>query len=287
MLRTHQADLREDAVARGRTKASIGCMAVALVAASAACGGSSTSGTSGDAGSGAAAGVELIKPGKLVTCTHLDYPPFQARRGDKIEGFDVDVVDAVAKDLGVTQEILDTSFEGIESGESLSTKQCDVAAAAMSITDVRKTKLDFSESYFEARQALLVKKGASVKDLAALKGKKLGAQLATTGEEYANKNKDANGYDVVQFEDLPLEVTAVQTGQIDAAINDNSVLFDFIKNNADVEVSAEFDTGDNYGIGVAKGNTKLLEKVNATLARLKKDGEYDKIYEKWIGKKPS
>jgi polar amino acid transport system substrate-binding protein len=259
---------------------------VGLLAVSVGCGGSSTSSGPGTS-TAAAAGVELIKPGKLVTCTHLDYPPFQSRKGDKIEGFDVEVVDAIAKELGVTQEILDTSFEGIESGESLSTRQCDVAAAAMSITDERKQKLDFSDGYFEAKQALLVKKGSPIKTLADLKGKKLGAQLATTGEEYANEKKDASGYEVVQFEDLPLEVTAVQTGQIDGAINDNSVLFDFIKGNADVEVAAEFETGDNYGIGVAKGNTKLLEQVNATLAKLKKDGGYDKIYEKWIGKKTS
>jgi polar amino acid transport system substrate-binding protein len=254
-------------------------MAAGLLAASVACGGSTTG-----EGGGAAADLGLVKPGKLVTCTHLDYPPFQARKGDKIEGFDVEIVDAIAKDLGVTQEILDTSFEGIESGESLSTGQCDVAAAAMSITDERKQKLEFSDPYFEAKQALLVKKGSPIKTLADLKGKKLGAQLATTGEEYANEKKDASGYEVVQFEDLPLEVTAVQTGQIDAAINDNSVLFDFIKTATDVEVAAEFDTGDAYGIGIKKDNKKLVDKVNATLARLKKDGEYDKIYEKWIGK---
>jgi polar amino acid transport system substrate-binding protein len=79
----------------------------------------------------------------------------------------------------------------------------------------------------------------------------------------------------------------VQTGQIAAAINDNSVLFDYIKDNPDVEVTAEFDTGDHYGIGVRRDNRALVDKVNQTLARIKRDGTYDKIYEHWIGKKPA
>jgi polar amino acid transport system substrate-binding protein len=256
--------------------------ALALAVAATGCATSTQSGSDAPANE-----LKLIRDGKLTVCTHLDYPPFQARRGSEVVGFDVDVLDEVAKDLGVTQEITDTAFEGIESGESLSTNQCDAAAAAMSITPTRQEKLDFSDPYFEAKQALLTKKGAGISTLAALRGKKLGTQLATTGEEYAQSNKEENGYELVQFEDLPLEVTAVQTGQIDAAINDNSVLFDFIKDNADVEISAEFETGDHYGIGVRKGNTKLLEKINQTLAKIRQNGEYDKIYERWIGRAPS
>jgi polar amino acid transport system substrate-binding protein len=266
-------------VTRRGTKLPVLLLVSALVAAATSCG-QSTSSSSTE-------GLDLIKEGKLTVCTHLDYPPFQARKGEPIVGFDVDVVDQIAKDLGVTQEIIDTSFEGIESGESLETRQCDLAAAAMTITDKRKEKLAFSDPYFDAEQALLVKKGSGIKSLADLRGKKVGVQLATTGEDYTESNKDANGYEIVQFEDLPLEVTAVQTGQLDAAVNDNSVLRDYIKDHDDVEIAAEFNTGEKYGFGMRKNNTKLVEKVNASLARIKKDGEYDKIYEKWIGPKTS
>jgi polar amino acid transport system substrate-binding protein len=269
-------------VARG-TKMPVVLTFVGVMAMSAC----ATSTTSSEPSGTGAQSVKLIKDGTLTVCTHLDYAPFQSRQGDKIVGFDVDVLDEVAKDLGVKQEITDVSFEGIESGESLSTNQCDAAAAAMTITDVRKEKLDFSDPYFDATQALLVKKGSGITGLAQLRGKKVGTQLATTGEKYAGENKAANGYDTVQFEDLPLEVTAVQTGQVDAAINDNGVFYDFIKSNPDVEVATEFDTGEHYGIGVRKGNSALHDKVNAALARIRKDGTYDTIYEKWFGKKPS
>ncbi len=243
----------------------------------------STNSGSGDSGGG----VKLVKEGKLVTCTHLSYKPFQYSEGDKTVGFDVDLVDLVAKKLNVQQEILDTAFEGIQNGQSLNVGDCDVAAAAMTITEDRKKALDFSDPYFDAEQALLVKKGTGYKDLAALKGKKLGVQQSTTGEIYANENKDKFGYEVVQFEDLTLQETAVRTGAIDAAINDNGPLYDYAKEFSDTEVTAEFPTGDKYGIGVKKDNKPLLDTINQVLKDAKSSGEYDKIYEKWFGKKPA
>lgn len=231
--------------------------------------------------------IPLVQSGKLVTCTHLSYKPFQYSEGDKTIGFDVDLVDLIAKDLGVPQQIFDTPFETITSGTSFNANQCDLAAAGMTITEARKQAIDFSDPYFDASQALLVKKGAGLKSLADLKGKKLGVQQDTTGEEYANKNAAANGYQVVQFEDLPLSETAVRTGAVDAVINDNGVLYDYVKEFPDTEVTTEFDTGEKYGIGVKKGNTALLSKINEVLKKAKEDGRYDTIYEKWFGKKPT
>ncbi|WP_394614855.1 basic amino acid ABC transporter substrate-binding protein [Lentzea sp. JNUCC 0626] len=232
-------------------------------------------------------GVTLVQAGKLVTCTHLSYKPFQFSEGDKTVGFDVDLVDLVAKELGVTQQIFDTPFETITSGTSFNANQCDLAAAGMTITDERKQAIDFSDPYFDASQALLVKKGSNLKTLADLKGKKLGVQQDTTGEKYGNDNAAANGYTVVQFEDLPLSETAVRTGAVDAVINDNGVLYDYAKEFPDTEVTTEFDTGEQYGIGIKKGNTALATKVNEVLKKAKEDGRYDTIYEKWFGKKPT
>ncbi|MED7828426.1 ABC transporter substrate-binding protein [Streptomyces chiangmaiensis] len=228
--------------------------------------------------------IELAKAGKLTTCTHLPYPPFQVKKEGKVVGFDVDLVDLVAKELDVEQEIVDTPFEGIQSGEDLNAGKCDVAAAGMTITDVRKQNLDFGAPYFDATQALITKKGAPYKTLADLKGKTLGVQASTTGEEYAKKQ--ANGVELRQFEDLALLLTAVKTGQVDAGINDNGVLYDYVKQNPDTEVTAEFNTGEQYGFGVRKGNEALRKKIDEVLEKAKSDGSYDKIYEKWFGTTP-
>ncbi|CAL9664754.1 Glutamine-binding periplasmic protein [Actinosynnema sp. ALI-1.44] len=257
--------------------------AIALAVVAAGCAEKVNNTPSGDSGS---TNVSLVKSGKLVTCTHLSYKPFQYSEGDKTVGFDVDLVDLVAKELGVTQEIFDTPFENITSGTVFATNECDLAAAGMTITDERKQAIDFSDPYFDASQALLVKKDSPIKDLPDLKGKRLGVQQDTTGEEYANKNAAAHGYTVVEFEDLPLMETAVRTGAVDAAINDNGVLYDYVKEFPDTAVTKEFATGEAYGIGMKKGNTALQAKVNEVLKKAKENGEYDRIYEKWFGKKP-
>lgn len=231
--------------------------------------------------------IKLVKEGQLTTCTHLPYEPFQFNQGGQTVGFDVDLVDLIAKDLGVKQEIFDTAFEGIESGESLNIGDCDLAAAAMTIKPEREKVMDFSDPYFDADQALLVKAGSGIDGFEKLKGKTLGVQQATTGEDYAEENKDKHGYKIRQFEDLALLQTAVKTGQVDAAINDNSVLFDFAKANPDTEVTTEFPTGEKYGISVKTGNAALLAKINEVLRKAQDDGTYDKIYEKWFGTKPS
>lgn len=270
-------------MARRRTLRALALLpAVAVALAAAGCAESTKS-----EGTVAGGEISLVEPGTLTTCTHLPYEPFQFKQGGKTVGFDVDLVDLVARDLGVEQKIIDAPFdEGIQSGESLNSGQCDVAAAAMTITEERKKNLDFSDPYFSAEQALLVKKDSGITDLSQLKGKTLGVQVGTTGQIYAEENKDEFGYKIKVFDDLALQQTDVRTGGVDAAINDNGVVLNFAKNHPDTEVTKEFTTGDKYGIGVQKGNKALLAKVNESLAKAKESGEYDKIYEKWFGSKP-
>ncbi|MDQ0378073.1 ABC transporter substrate-binding protein [Amycolatopsis thermophila] len=256
--------------------------ALAVAATATAC--AEKVGSGGDTQAGGQ--ITFKEFGFLTTCTHLPYAPFQFTEGDKTVGFDVDLVDLVAQNLGVQQKIFDTPFEGIESGESLNTGQCDVAAAAMTITPTRQSVMDFSVGYFDANQALLVKKGSGIDSLEKLRGKKLGVQQGTTGEDYANQNKAQYGYEVVQFEDLALEQSAVKTGQIDAGINDNAVHYEFLKTNPDVEVTTEFKTGEQYGVAVRKGNGALLAKVNEVINAAKADGRYDAIYQKWFNRLP-
>lgn len=230
-------------------------------------------------------GVQLVAPGKLTTCTHLPYQPFQVKQGDKIVGFDVDLVDLIAKKLGAEQSIVDIAFETIESGEAMNTGQCDLAAAGMTINDKRKAKFAFSDPYFEASQALLVKTGSPIKDLSNVAGKKIGVQSATTGADYAKEK--AAGAEVVTFDDLALLEQAVKNGTVDAGVNDNGVLYDFVKTNPDTTVVTEFKTNEFYGIGIKQGNSALLTQVNEVLKASAADGSYAQIYQKWFGKAPT
>ncbi|MEO6996652.1 MAG: transporter substrate-binding domain-containing protein [Terracoccus sp.] len=128
-------------------------------------------------------------------------------------------------------------FASITTGAVFAAKKCDLAMGAITINDKRKNTVSFSNPYFSATQALLAKKTSGITDLSSLKGKKVGVQNDTTGQSYANKNKDANGYEIVVFDDLPTEVTGLQAGRVDAIINDNGPLGDFSKSNADYAIA--------------------------------------------------
>jgi polar amino acid transport system substrate-binding protein len=265
--------------------------ALGLAACSSGSSGGSTGGAGGGSGatSGAgASGVSLISSGKLTVCTHLPYAPFQSNDDTgKTVGFDVDMMDLVAKKLGVEQAIVDTPFEGIKSGQDLSTGKCDVAAAGMTITDERKKAILFSLPYFDATQALLVKKDSTVATLADLKGKKLGAQAATTGLDYAKSKQAENGYEIVEFQDLATETQALSTGQVEGAINDLPVWTEAIKEDKGAtKVATQFDTGEQYGFGMKLGNDALKKVVDEAITTAKSDGTYAALYTKWIGQAP-
>jgi polar amino acid transport system substrate-binding protein len=244
--------------------------------------------SSGDDGPGeAAGGVPVVSKGKLTTCTHLPYPPFQFEQNGKVVGFDVALIDLVAKNLKVEQKILDTPFETFKTGAFLNSGQCDLAAAGMTITDERKKNVDFSVPYFDATQALLATKKSGVTSLADIKAKKkkLGAQAETTGESYAK----SQGFDPVAFESSDAVLNGLRTGQVDAVVIDYPVVQGWLKdkaNAAEFTLGQNIETGEQYGFSVKKGNKKLLAAINKVINDARADGTYKKLYEQWIGPLP-
>ncbi len=237
----------------------------------------------------AEATAALVAPGKLTVCTHLPYPPFQSNDDSgKAVGFDVDMMQLVADVLGVEQAIVDTPFEGIKSGQDLNTGKCDIAAAGMTINADRQKVILFSEPYFAATQALLVRADSGITGLANLKGKRLAAQASTTGLAYANAHKDEFGYEVVEYPDLSSETQALTTNQADGAINDLPVWGNYMKTNpGTTSIAIQFDTGEQYGFGMKLGNTALKTVVDSAIERAKSDGAYDALYKQWIADVPA
>ncbi|WP_370615839.1 transporter substrate-binding domain-containing protein [Mumia qirimensis] len=255
--------------------------ALALTVSMAACGGDDEPAATVD-------GVELVSDDTLTICTNMPYKPFQYEEGDEIVGFDTDLLTLVADDMGLETEIVDVDWNQVTSGAAFKAGKCDVGMGGMTITDERAKAIAISDPYFEATQALLVKADSGISGLEDLDGKKLGVQVDTTGQIYAEENADKYGYTMPAFDDLSLEITGLQAGRVDAIINDNGVLYDFVKDNPEYAVATEFDTGEEYGFAAEKADNgeKMIDKVNEVLAAAQEDGTYDEIYAKYFGEAP-
>ena len=260
-----------------RTTAAV-LSSVALMATLGACGGAAN-GQSADSLSD----VTPVFKGVLTVCTDSPYAPFVYEEKGKLVGFDVDLGKAVADALDVDLDVIDVAFDDITSGDALNNDACDVAISAMTITGERARVLDFSSPYFDAKQALITPRGSGLDQLPELAGKRVGVQKDTTGETFMS-DFAPESTQVTAYEDAAGLQAALNAGELDAAMLDNTVSGQFVSENGKLKLAQEFDTGEQYGMAVKKdGNIPLLRTINSVLADLHDDGSYDKIYDKYFG----
>ncbi|GAA0357678.1 ABC transporter substrate-binding protein [Actinoallomurus spadix] len=231
-------------------------------------------------------GVHLVARGTLTTCTHLPYAPFQFQRGKAIVGFDVDLIDLVARRLGVRQKIVDTRFTAITSGEVFAVAACDVAAAGMTISPQRATAIDFSRPYFDSGQVLMARRDARIApDSLGPGGVRVGVVVGTTGQAYARRR----GWQTKGYENATTELDALRTGQVDALVQDDPVVRYWLTDeaNAGFTLVPGLLTHEQYGFAVRKGhNPALLRLIDDVIARIRRDGTYRRTYERWMGPMP-
>lgn len=261
-------------------KASLKPLALLAVLPLALTGCVSTATDSSNSNSNSNSEVKLVKPGTLSVCTNTPYKPFEYEENGTIVGLDADIANAIASDLGVKAQLTSISFEGLDSGTGLSTGQCDIALAGIGVTDERKSKMEFTTVYFDDNLVILVPKGSSITSAADLKGVAVGAQQATSGETYAK----ANGAQVIQYEDTSLMFSALKTGQVKAVAANLSVVSEALANDPSSFKIAYQDSKNTEEIAaaVSSNNKALLTKANATIDKLKKNGELDKMKAKWV-----
>jgi polar amino acid transport system substrate-binding protein len=239
-----------------------------------------------DAGDPDAADLNLINPGTLVVCTDVPYPPFEFEDPDApsgYAGFDIDIMQEVADRLDITLEVVNTGFDPIESGIAMTADECDIAAAAMTITDDRAENINFTDPYFDADQSLLAKDDSGISSLDDLAGMRLGVQSATTGEEFAEENAP-DDTEIVSFENPGDLFTALDAGEIDAILQDLPVNERRAETDDSVSVVEEFATGESYGFGAKReGKEGLVDAVNQILADMEADGTYTEIFDVYFG----
>lgn len=237
---------------------------------------------SGDGDSADATEFTTVADGKLTVCTDQPYQPFEFIDDDgNYTGFDMELLRAIATNLDLELVGQDEAFDGIwlapEAGK------CDLVASAMTITPERAEAALFSDPYFDANQSLLVtsENAETYTDLASLDGKTIGVQAGTTGETYATENKPASTT-IKAFDGGDALFPALVSGSVDAIVQDFPVNLDRANQDDQFAVTAEFETGEQYGFATKKSSTALMDAVNGELATLRDDGTYDTIFEEWF-----
>jgi polar amino acid transport system substrate-binding protein len=251
-------------------------LAIAALGVSAGCGGDD------DNGGGGGNELGLIQEGKLLIGTDTPYPPFEIGQPPDITGYDIEVGRALAQKLGLEPTFQDTSFDTIF--RDLSQGKFDFVLAATTITPDREQKVDFTDPYYAADQALVVTPGSDIRTVEDLADKTVGAQDGTTGEEYANDETDAS--DVRGFPEGPDAINALKAGQVDATIIDQPVAVDALEKEGGIEIATIIPTGELYGIPVAQDNDALREQMNKALQEMKDDGTFAGLYQKYFKTDP-
>ena len=274
-----------------------GSLLVAMVLLVGACrddGGSSDEAGSpgGDAAGGDAAGAEapefeLISEGTLSVCTDAPYPPFEFEEDGEFTGYDMDILRAVAENLGLELEVSVVPFDGIWLKPAAG--DCDLVGSAMTITPERAEQALFSDPYFDADQSLMIRVAdedeyATLEDL---DGATIGVQTGTTGEDYAEENAP-DGAEIQSFDEPSALFLALESEEIDAILQDVPVNLDRANQHPDLVVTESFATGEQYGFAVSQDNEGLAEAVNQQLEALREDGTFDAIFEEYFpGAEPS
>lgn len=268
-------------------RAALWLVAVALAAlALAACGDDDDDGGNGGGGGGGASGqaaeLDLQTEGQLTVGAEFPVKGFVELPIDDPKGFEVDLADAIAKELGVPKvQWKNTPFTGLFSPAP---KDFDMAINEITITADRSKVVDFSVPYFDANQGFLIKKGGpaeGVQSIDEMKDLQFGVQATTTGAAYV-KDQIQPDKQPREFSTLPAVTQAVANGQVDVMLMDVAISAEIVKERGDeVELTGQFITKEQYGILFEKGNS-LRQPVNEALEKIKADGTLERLQAKWF-----
>ena len=270
-------------------------MAVVMALGLSACGGSNSAASSSAAGSvsGSASGsvsngdaaFTTVTPGKLTMSTNASFPPYEMVADDgSFEGIDVEVAGAIAEKLGLELQVDDMGFDAAL--QAAQTGKSDMVMAGVTVTEERQAVMDFSNSYANGVQVVIVKEGSpiqTVDDLA--NANMIGCQMGTTGYIFCSDTPENGGFGedhVTPYDDGAASVQALMNGQIDAVVIDNKPAQEYVAANPGLKILDGEFTNEDYAIGVAKGNTALLDAINDALEELSNDGTIQSIVDKYI-----
>ncbi|RAS34354.1 transporter substrate-binding domain-containing protein [Paraburkholderia bryophila] len=215
----------------------------------------------------------------LNVATDATFPPMEFTENGARTGFDVDVMNALAKAMGKRVQWTDIDFKGLIPG--LIAHRFDAAISGIYITDERAKVVDFTDSYYAGGLVALVKSDSPVKSVADLNGKKVSVQVGTKSVNFLRDNyPQINRVEVEKNQEM---FDLVGIGRADAAVTGKPAAYQFAKTRGGFRVLDKQLTTEAYGIAVRKDEPELKTAFNTALAKIKADGTYAAIVKKWFG----
>ena len=228
--------------------------------------------------------VTTVEDGKLIMSTNAAFPPYEMTNdAGEYEGIDVDMATEIANRLGLELQIDDMDFDAallaVQTGKS------DIAMAGITVTEDRLVNMDFSDTYANGVQVVIVPEDSDIASIDDLNGKMIGVQRGTTGDMYCSADPEDGGYgedNVTKFDNGLTAVQNLISGKVDAVVIDNAPAQEFVAANPGLKILDTAFADEDYAIGVAKGNTQLLDAINSILADMEADGTTQGIISKYI-----
>lgn len=238
----------------------------------------------GDDGDDATGDFDTITDGTLTVCTDAPYPPmeFEDPETGEFTGFDIEMMRAIATNLGMDLAVVNVGFDPITSGLAMEAGDCDIAAASITITDERAENILFSDGYFSGDQSLLVLADSGFDSLDSLAGQSIAVQTGTTGEIYAQENAPSDT-ELVSFENPGDLFLALESGQVQGVLQDLVPNGDYALANDNAILVETYPTDEDYGFAAKlEGSEDLMEAVNEQIQALRDDGTYDEIFNEFF-----
>lgn len=240
------------------------------------------------AGSADASGsdtMQLVTDGTLTIGTSAEYEPFEYMEDGEYKGFDLELAQAIADDLGLELKIENVDFDTIVPGVASGTKY-DMGIAAITATPEREKEVGFTDSYYMDDQAIVTMAdntgitGDNYADALNAEGVKIAVQSGSTAEAFAKENFP--NAELVPFKNATDCFAAVQSSQANALVTNRSVAAQLVATSfSNEQVIKQISTGEEYAIAVNKDNTALLDALNDSIAKLTEDGTVDELMTKY------
>ncbi len=242
--------------------------------------------------SSAAPEATAAASGELIMGTNAAFPPFEfiTSKGvvGEFDGIDIAIADKIAKSMDKTLRVEDMEFEGLIAAVQMG--KVDMAVAGMTVTEDRKKNVDFSDTYYVAAQNIVVAKdNTTINNAQDLKNvKKVGVVQGYTGDSIVTEDLKLSENQILRVSRGIDAVQDLKNGKLDAVVIDSATGKALAaKNDLKVVEDPEVFETEEYAIAVKKGNTELLEKINATIAEMKANGEIDALAEKYNSETPA